>query len=57
VLDGDEIPPDVLECSSGQRLVRFDETYYAVRGGLIREAPDGFDADADYRAAVRSCRG
>lgn len=58
VTDGEYVERDVLGCSSGQRLVRFDETYYGVLGGTVRQAATTPLADdADYREAVSSCRG
>jgi len=56
-LDGQDVPVDAIDCSSGQRLVRFDDNFYAVRGGLIREARGGLDSDVEYRRTVESCRG
>ncbi len=47
---------DVLGCSSGQRLVRFDDLFYGVLGGTIHEASGSLEQDRDYRASVRSCR-
>lgn len=48
---------DVLECSSGQRLVRFDEAFYAVLGGTIKVAlTSPLKKDDDYRDIVIACR-
>jgi hypothetical protein len=57
VEDGAFVESDVLGCSSGQRLVRFDDTFYGVLGGTVRQAAAGpLTDDADYRRSVRSCR-
>jgi hypothetical protein len=54
---GSFVSRDVLECSSGQRMVRFDDHYYAVLGGTISETESVLDEDSGYRDAVASCRG
>lgn len=54
--DASWVAPDVLECSSGQRIVRFDDRYWALRGHVIGEAPKGLDRSRAYRAVMRSCR-
>lgn len=55
--DGEFIGRDVLECSSGQRLVRFDESFYAVLGGSIIAAQKSpLKKDADYRDVIVACR-
>ena len=54
---GSFVAKDVLPCSSGQRMVRFDDHYYAVQGGTISETESVLDDDVGYRDAVASCRG
>lgn len=54
--DGAFVEVDLLGCSSGQRLARFDDRYYGVLGGLVREAESSFDDDRAYRRSVASCR-
>ena len=54
---GEFVARDPLACSSGQRLIRFDNRYYAVPGGTIHRAAKPLDDDAEYRAAVARCRG
>ena len=54
--DGRLVKPDVLGCSSGQRMVRYADRYYAVTGGTVHEASPSLEKDRDYRAAVLSCR-
>lgn len=54
---GSFVSKDVLSCSSGQRMVRFDDHYYAVLGGTIHETESVLDKDVGYRDAVASCRG
>jgi hypothetical protein len=53
---GTYVPRDGLSCSSGQVLVQYRDTYYAVVGGTIHRAPTALADDQDYRSAVRSCR-
>lgn len=53
---GAYVPQDGLSCSSGQRMVRYDDQYYGVLGGTVHEATQPLDQDRDYRTAVRSCR-
>lgn len=53
---GTVVPRDALGCSSGQRLVRHDDRFWAVLGGTIHEASSTLADDPDYRTAVRSCR-
>lgn len=48
---------DVLGCSSGQRMVRYDEHFYAVLGGDIHRTESRLDDDAGYGDAVARCRG
>jgi len=47
---------DKLGCSSGQRMVRYDDRFYGVVGGSIHESTSSLDDDMDYRDAVASCR-
>lgn len=47
---------NMIECSSGQRLVRHDDYYYAVLGGPIQAAPPSFADNADYQDVISSCR-
>jgi hypothetical protein len=54
--DDQLVKPDVLGCSSGQRMVRYADRYYAVYGGTVHEASPSLEKDRDYRAAVLSCR-
>jgi hypothetical protein len=54
--EGGWVAADKLGCSSGQSLVRYADTFWAVPGGRIH-ATDGLDSDAGYRDAIASCRG
>lgn len=54
--DGTYVPRDALGCSSGQVLVQYDDTFFAVVGGTVRRGSSPLADDRDYRAAVRSCR-
>lgn len=57
-VDGDQaVPADRLGCSSGQRMIRFDDRYYAVPGGTIYRTDTALSDDRGYRAAVAICRG
>lgn len=54
--DGAFVAADGLGCSSGQKIVRYAEHFYAVPGGTIHETADPLDEDREYRAAERRCR-
>jgi hypothetical protein len=54
--DGAFVPADLLGCSSGQRMARFDDRYYGVLGGVVRESKSSLEDDISYREAVASCR-
>ncbi len=55
--EGDEmVQADDRLCSSGQELVRYSTTHYAVRGGPIQEVED-LDADREFQRILRDCRG
>lgn len=47
---------NMIECSSGQRIVRHDDFYYAVLGGPIQAAPPSFADNEDYQDVLSSCR-
>ena len=42
-------------CSFGQRLVTYDDHFYAVRGGVIHRTPTVLARDRGYRSAMASC--
>lgn len=48
---------DVLNCSSGQRIIRYDDHYYAALGGKIYQTKSVLMQDRGYRDAVAVCRG
>ena len=50
------IAPDEEPCSFGQRLVRFSDRFYAVRGGPVNRTAAPLDKDRVYRGALASCR-
>jgi len=50
------VATDTLGCSSGQRMVRYGDHYYAVLGGTIHETESPLGDDRGYRGAVASCR-
>jgi hypothetical protein len=54
--DGSYVKADGLGCSSGQRIIRYADRFYAVPGGTIHEADGSLDQDSEYQAAVRRCR-
>ena len=47
---------DQEPCSFGQRLVRFGDHFYAVRGGPVNRTSAPLTKDRDYRGAIASCR-
>jgi hypothetical protein len=50
------VASDTLGCSSGQRMVRYGDHFYAVPGGTIHETESSLEDDRGYRVAVNSCR-
>ncbi len=52
---GGYVERDSVGCSSGQRLVIFDDRFWGVAGGTVYEASGTLDEDRDYRAATRRC--
>jgi hypothetical protein len=56
-LDADlPVEADNLSCSSGQRIVRYDDSFYAVAGGTIHHVTSPLDKDKQYLKSVRVCR-
>jgi hypothetical protein len=50
------VEPDQEPCSFGQRLVRYGDHFYAVRGGPVNRTTARLAKDRDYRGAIASCR-
>ena len=56
-LEGDTaVKADNLSCSSGQRIVRYDDSFFAVAGGSIYETSGPLEKDKVYLQKVRTCR-
>jgi hypothetical protein len=56
-LKGDTpVRADSLACSSGQRIVRYDEQYFGVPGGTIYQAQGPLNKDKQYLKMIRICR-
>ena len=56
-LDGDRaVEADNLPCSSGQRIVRHADRFFAVAGGKIYKVAAPLDKDKQYLDMVRTCR-
>ena len=51
------VASDKLGCSSGQRMVRYDDSFFAVAGGSIYETSGPLEKDKLYLQKVRTCRG
>ena len=51
------VKADNLSCSSGQRMVRYDDSFFAVAGGSIYETSGPLEKDKLYLQKVRTCRG
>ncbi|WP_134764555.1 hypothetical protein [Nocardioides sp. 1609] len=51
------VAADRLGCSSGQRIVRYADRFYAVAGSDITETSGPLAQDPDYGDAVARCRG
>lgn len=56
VADGKYVRADTLSCSSGQGIVKYDDRFWAVRGGTIAQADDIYESDI-YLDSVARCRG
>ncbi|HWI43960.1 MAG TPA: hypothetical protein VNS81_10085 [Nocardioides sp.] len=56
VAKGDYLRAEVLSCSSGQGIVRYDRRFWAVKGGRISHAPDIIKSRT-YLDVVARCRG
>src|SRR6478609_10537794 len=57
-LEGDTaVKADNLSCSSGQRIVRYDDSFFAVAGGTIYETSGPLEKDKVCLQKVRTCRG
>lgn len=55
--DGLLVAPDGLGCSSGQTLVRYDDRFWAVRGGTIAGGDVALTKSKEYKDEVATCRG
>jgi len=56
-LEGDQaVKSDTLTCSSGQRIIRYDDRFFGVSGGKIYEAMGPLEKDKQYLKMVRVCR-
>ncbi|MEO6511812.1 MAG: hypothetical protein ABIO16_12520 [Nocardioides sp.] len=53
---GNAVAADNLSCSSGQHIVRYQDTYFGVAGGTIYRASGPLDKDKQYLKMVRTCR-
>lgn len=51
------VAPDVLGCSSGQGLIRYDERFWAVAGGPVQGGKGTLAGSRDYQKVVATCRG
>jgi hypothetical protein len=56
VEDAEFVSRDALGCSSGQRIIRSADHFYAVPGGTVHSSTKPLDRDRKYRAAVYRCR-
>ncbi|WP_243057995.1 hypothetical protein [Nocardioides sp. SR21] len=53
---GTYVPADPLACESGQKIIRYDDRFYAVPGGVVHAADAPLSEDPEYRAAALRCR-
>lgn len=53
---GTYVPADPLACESGQKIIRYDDRFYAVPGGMVHAADAPLSEDPEYRAAALRCR-
>lgn len=54
--EGTLLKPTIVECSSGQRVVTHEDSWWALRGHRIGHAPDGLKESKEYRRMLRGCR-
>ena len=50
------VASDNLSCSSGQRIVRYQDRFFGVAGGTIYRASGPLEKDKQYLKMVRTCR-
>jgi hypothetical protein len=50
------VAADNLSCSSGQRIVRYQEKFFGTAGGTIYQATGPLEKDKQYLKMVRTCR-
>jgi hypothetical protein len=55
--DGVTVAVEKVGCSSGQTFVLFNDEFWAVKGGIVKHAPDGLAASKAYREDMAACRG
>ncbi len=55
--DGATVAVEKIGCSSGQTFVLFEDQFWAVKGGVIKYAPDGLTSSDAYREDMAACRG
>ncbi|TIC87404.1 hypothetical protein E8D34_09740 [Nocardioides sp. GY 10113] len=53
--EGAAVEPTIIECSSGQRVVTYDDHYWALRGNVIGFAADGLKDDPAYKKMIYAC--
>jgi hypothetical protein len=56
-LEGDTaVAADSLGCSSGQRIVRYDDQFFGVAGGTIYHVQGPLNKNTQYLKMIRVCR-
>jgi hypothetical protein len=50
------VASDNLSCSSGQRIVRYQDRFYGVAGGTIHQTSGPLLKDKEYLQAIGRCR-
>jgi hypothetical protein len=55
-VDGDTYHQrSAIGCSSGQRLIRYDDRFYSVPGGTVQQARPSLAKDKAYRKDLAAC--
>lgn len=55
-VDGDTYHErSAIGCSSGQRLIRYDDRFYSVPGGTVQQARPSLAKDKAYRKDLAAC--
>lgn len=49
------VPKDAMGCSSGQRMITYDDRFYGVPGGTVQRARPTLAKDPAFRKDLAAC--